>query len=158
MYDSRSFSPSPLSRPSAGEDNHVASRQLVAALLDAWNEHDLERVASFYAPDYEGTDIAQPGPQLGRADIRRTTAYYFRAFPDLHVSQEDLVLARDHAVIAWTWRGTHRGTFMRIPPTGRAVVVRGITILSIQDGLIRRGQRVWDLAGLLRDIGLLPDL
>ena len=133
-------------------------QQLIADLIAAWNSHDVERVAAFYAPDYEETDVAQAKVQRGREGIRRTAALYLRAFPDLQVTLNDLVIDGNRAALIWSWCGTHRGTFMRIPPTGRAVAVRGASFLIIEDGQIRRGARIWDLAGLLRAIGLLPEL
>jgi len=47
---------------------------------------------------------------------------------------------------------------MNIPPTGRAVAVRGTSVLTVEDGKIKRAFRIWDVAGLLRSIGLLPEL
>jgi steroid delta-isomerase-like uncharacterized protein len=61
-------------------------------------------------------------------------------------------------VMAWIARGTQQGTLMNIPPTGRAVEVQGMTLFTVQDGQIARSQSVWDLAGMLRAIGLLPEL
>jgi len=135
-----------------------AHRAIVQNLIDAWNAHDPERIAAFYAPDYVGVDIGQPQPQNGPREIRALTAYYFRAFPDLQIKLDDLVMEGDKAVLIWTWTGTQNGTFMNIPASGRAVVVRGSTALTFQDGLIHRSTRIWDLAGLLRAIGLLPEL
>jgi steroid delta-isomerase-like uncharacterized protein len=132
--------------------------QVADELIAAWNDHDPDRAAALYAADFEGQDVAQVERQHGPRDIHRMTAYYFRAFPDLQVSLLDRVAAGDRVVLVWTWRGTHRATFMRIPPTGRAVTVRGTTILTIKAGLIRNSTRIWDLAGLLRGLGLLPDL
>ena len=33
--------------------------RLVRDLLEAWNDHDVERIKTFYAPDYEGVDVGQ---------------------------------------------------------------------------------------------------
>lgn len=131
---------------------------IVQNLIDAWNAHDPDRIAAFYAPDYVGVDIGQPQPQNGPREIRAITAYYFRAFPDLSIHLDDLIVDGDKAALIWTWTGTQRGTFMRIPATGRAVAIRGSTTLTFKDGLIHRSTRIWDLAGLLRAIGLLPEL
>jgi len=132
--------------------------QFLTEFIQAWNAHDLERVSAFYAEDYEDIDVAQATPQRGRDSMRRKVAYYLRAFPDLCVTL-DRYVAQDHQLaLFWTWSGTHRGTFMNIPPSGRTVTVRGSSLLEVTDGQVRRGWRVWDLAGLLRDLGLLPEL
>ena len=47
---------------------------------------------------------------------------------------------------------------MNIPPTGRKVAVQGVSILTVEEHRITRGVYEWDVAGLLRAIGLLPDL
>jgi hypothetical protein len=47
---------------------------------------------------------------------------------------------------------------MRIPPTGCDIAVRGISVLTVENGKVTRGLYIWDVAGLLRSIGLLPEL
>jgi len=47
---------------------------------------------------------------------------------------------------------------MNIPATGRTVAVLGATFLTVRDGLIAGSETVWDIAGFLRSVGLLPDL
>lgn len=163
MYDSRFFTPPLNPNPLAAGDGQPANgarsaAQVADELIAAWNDHDAERVAACYAPDYVGEDVAQAEPQHGPAEVRRLTAFYFRAFPDLQVSVDSFIVQGDQAVLVWTWRGTHRGTFMRIPPTGRPVTVRGSTIFTLNGGLIRSAVRIWDVAGLLRAVGLLPEL
>lgn len=126
--------------------------------FDAWNAHDVRRVASYYAPDYEEIDVAQAEPRHGPDAVRRYLLYYLRAFPDLRVTLDECVIDGDKVALYWTWCGTHTGTFMHIPPTGRWVKVRGASLITLDDGKIRRAVRIWDLAGLLRSIGLLPEL
>ena len=47
---------------------------------------------------------------------------------------------------------------MHIPPTGLRVSVLGTSLVALHGGKIRRALRIWDLAGLLRDLKLLPEL
>lgn len=145
-----------LDRPQpATRDTHA---RLAQALTDAWNAHDARAVATLYAPDFEGDDIALAEPQHGAEAIRRLTQYYLRAFPDLVVTLDGLAVDGDVVAMIWTLSGTHRNTFMNIPPTGRYTSVRGTTYLTVRDGLVYRATRIWDLAGLLRGMGLLPEL
>jgi steroid delta-isomerase-like uncharacterized protein len=143
------------SAPSAA--NPRSHSELVYALLAAWNDHDLERAVTFYAPDYVGEDVAQLRPQVGPAGRVRVLESYIRAFPDLHFTGE-VVIEGDRAVLIWTMSGTHRGTIMHIPPTGQRVEVRGVSVLDIEDGQFKRGLNIWDTAGLLRALRLLPEL
>jgi steroid delta-isomerase-like uncharacterized protein len=132
--------------------------QLVEDLLEAWNAHDTGRITTFYAPHYEGVDVGEAEPQRGPQAISRSVDRYLRAFPDLRLVEEDVVVQGDRAVVVWTAHGTHGGKLMHIPPTGRKIAVRGISVLTIENGKITHGLYVWDAAGLLRTIGLLPEL
>lgn len=133
-------------------------KQLVDDLIVAWNMHDAARVERCYTPDCEEIDVAAREPQRGSAAIRKLMKYYLRAFPDVHIVIDELLIDGQQAALVWTWQGTHTGRFMNIPPTGRRVKVRGTTVMTVCDGRIHRVVRVWDVAGLLRGIGLLPDL
>jgi steroid delta-isomerase-like uncharacterized protein len=131
--------------------------QIMSKLIEALNAHDLDRVATFYAPDFIGEDIGQANPQHGPRERVSVLAVYIRAFPDLRYTGE--TIAEDNrAAFVWTMHGTHRGTLMRIPPTGRTVEVRGVSLLTFNDGKITHGLNIWDMAGLLRVLGLLPEL
>jgi steroid delta-isomerase-like uncharacterized protein len=134
------------------------SRYLIADLVEAWNSHDVERVAGFYADDFSGVDVAQPAPISGLQGVRQMVSRYVRAFPDLRFEQEDLLFEDGRVVLVWIARGTHGGTLMNIPPTGRKIEVRGVSILRVADNRISAAKHIWDVAGLLRNIGLLPEL
>lgn len=133
---------------------------VAANAVITFNARDLDRAVSVYAPDYEGMDVAHPGPHHGPEGVRQAMAEYLSAFPDLTITQEDLIQTGDRIVQIWTARGTHRGPLMNIPPTGRSVTVRGISVLTMdaETGRVCRGYYLWDVAGLLRSIGLLPEL
>jgi steroid delta-isomerase-like uncharacterized protein len=126
--------------------------------IAAWNAHDIHAVTEYYAPNYEEIDVARTEPMHGSDSVRRTFAYYLRAFPDLTITLDDRLIDGSRVALYWTWTGTHRGTFMNIPPTGHLVKVRGTSLIALENDKIRRGLRIWDLAGLLRDLKLLPEL
>lgn len=127
-------------------------------VVDAWNDHDHERLVALYSPDYEGFDVAQSKPVYGAEALGHLLVRYKNAFPDLHFSVLTMLHHEEQVVMYWKASGTHGGTIMHIPPTGRSFEVRGVSIMVIEQGLVRSGHIIWDLAGLLRSIGLLPDL
>jgi steroid delta-isomerase-like uncharacterized protein len=125
---------------------------------EAWNSHDIEKVISFYSPDYTGDDIGQASLQHGHEGLRALLENYWRAFPDLRFKFISTLAEGNRVVIVWVGEGTHQGTIMNIPPTGHKVRVRGASIMDVENDLIVRGQHIWDLAGMLRHMGLLPEL
>jgi steroid delta-isomerase-like uncharacterized protein len=127
-------------------------------LVAAWNSHDIDQIAVLYDADYRGYDVAQARPQQGIADLHDTFAAYWQAFPDLHVTAEQVVFAGDQLALFWRATGTHRGSFLHIPATGHAVDVRGAAHHILRNDKIVQSLNVWDTAGLLRLLKLLPEL
>jgi steroid delta-isomerase-like uncharacterized protein len=52
--------------------------------------------------------------------------------------------------------GTHKGDFPGMPATGKRFSIRGVTILELEAGRIRRNADYWDAASVMRQVGLLP--
>jgi steroid delta-isomerase-like uncharacterized protein len=133
-------------------------RQIAHDLIAAWNAHDARKVSSFFAEDYVGDDVGIAAPLRGPREVRRYVAYNCLGFPDIHFELHDAICQGNRIALVWTVTGTHRGRVMNIPPTGATVEAKGISVLTFKDGKIVRSLRVWDVAGMLRSIGLLPDL
>jgi steroid delta-isomerase-like uncharacterized protein len=134
------------------------SKLVVTHLLLCWNsrtEHDVVRV---YADNYVGTDLTHRSHLNGAANVARRLARLQQAFPDLHFDGEEAVFEDDRIVLSWSARGTHQGKFFNIPPTGCAVAIHGVSIFRAADGKITHGTHLWDMAALLRQLGLLPEL
>lgn len=128
------------------------------SINQAWNSHDIEQVLGFYSSEYVGEDVGQAFLLRGREGIRAMLENYWKAFPDLEFTVTDTMIQDSRVVIVWMAEGTHQGTIMSIPPTGHRVAVRGVSIIDVEDGLVVRGQYIWDLAGMLRHMRLLPEL
>ena len=63
----------------------------------------------------------------------------------------------DKLFFFWKASGHQRGRLMNIPPTGKFCSFLGSTFLSLKEGKIYRSRRIWDVATMLRQIGLLPE-
>lgn len=132
--------------------------QRVNQLVEAWNSHDLDRVAAQYSPDCAVLDVAIAQPLVGREAVRLMFAGYYAAFPDLHLTPTEIISDGDRIALFWTAQGTHQGPIMQIPASGRAILAQGVNRLVLHKGLVRETATIWDVAGMLRSIGLLPDL
>lgn len=138
---------------------NAAPPQPLSSLIEAWNAHDPDRVSSFYAADFVGVDLSQSQLVLeGAAGLQRLLASAWRAFPDLELIPEEMIVDCDRIAVFWLAQGTHQGRLLNIPPTGRKVEWRGVSWLTWRNDKIAKAAYLWDLAGLLRTLGLLPDL
>lgn len=136
----------------------TANAPLIDHLLQAINAHDPDRIAGFYAADYEGLDVSRAARQHGPHGVREDMDGWFRAFPDLRFVSREVMAQHGRIVLYWTAEGTHQGAFLSVPPTRRHIEVCGFSLLAVQRGKIVRGLHLWDMAGLLRAMKLLPDL
>jgi predicted ester cyclase len=69
-----------------------------------------------------------PIEATGAELVKEVFARLLRAYPDLHITIEDLVEEEDKVVSRNTVTGTHQGEYMGIPPTGKSVTYNEIII------------------------------
>jgi steroid delta-isomerase-like uncharacterized protein len=79
-----------------------------------------------------------------------------RAFPDLHVANDDLIAEDDKVVIRNTVTGTHLGEYRGVPPTGKSVSYNEMFIFRFADGWIAEMWGVVDVYAQLRQLGMIP--
>jgi steroid delta-isomerase-like uncharacterized protein len=80
------------------------------------------------------------------------------AFEHLNVTVEDMVAEGDKVAARFTARGTHKGVFMGLPPTGKSITMTGIEIFRIENGKIAELWGEANLLGLMQQLGILPPL
>jgi steroid delta-isomerase-like uncharacterized protein len=136
------------------EDKALAHRFHV----DIFQGGDLDAADELCAPDFV---IHAPGlpPELQRGPegVKRFAAMLRRGFGDVvEITHEDTIAEGDKVVIRWSSRGTHRGEFLGIPPTGKATTTTGIDIFRVEGGRLAELWQNWDQLGLLQQLGALP--
>ena len=129
--------------------------------LDAWNVHDPEALAELCSEDVEFTDPAI-GTVHGRAAVAGWVRTCDRAFPDYRFEEPEppyLSVDRPKAIVPWRMLGTNTGPIEPpgFAPTGRPMVVDGVDHWWFKDGLVHRYRADYDLNGLLRQLGLVPE-
>ncbi len=106
------------------------------------------------APGY--TARLGSNPAMDFASYQAFSSGFYAGFPDAEHDIEDVLATPDAAVLRFVLRGTHRGNFFGIPASGRSVQIVGHIILRIREGKVLELLGVFDEAGLLRQIGVLP--
>ena len=85
------------------------------------------------------------------------TATFVEAFPDLRLTVEDIFSGEDMVAARVALRGTHRGEFQGIPPTGKEVAFSSIEIDHMVDGKVAEHWVELDQLGLMRQLGAIPE-
>ncbi len=136
------------------EENKALAKRWI---YEVWNKGDLSLIDELIAPDYVLHDPTNPGLR-GRAGIKESIIMYRGAFPDLSFRIEDQIAETDKIVTRYTVQGTHLGSLMGIPATGKQGTLAGIDIYRISDGQIAEEWSSWDTLGLLQRMGLILPL
>jgi steroid delta-isomerase-like uncharacterized protein len=126
--------------------------------LAAENEHRMEETLAALHPDCLFEDLPLNKVYRGRAEAEIYYRTWWDAF-DLKVHGERRIWSDDGAfMIAETWyEGTHQGTFLDHPASGRAVKFPLAVVIPFRDGLMAGERFYYDLMTLLRQIGALPE-
>jgi len=70
-----------------------------------------------------------------------------------------MIASGEYVVTRWHATGTHKGELMGIPATGRrGDGIHGYTVAEYRDAKAVREWVYWDVATLLRQIGVMPAL
>jgi predicted ester cyclase len=89
-------------------------------------------------------------------DFKQMESEAFDAFPDMHVTIDDMVAEGDKVATRVTMTGTHKGEYMGIPPTSKKVTVSGIFIDRYAGGKIVEDHGEYSALDLMRQLGLVP--
>jgi steroid delta-isomerase-like uncharacterized protein len=133
------------------EQNKHIARQFITAFAAA-DTRTLERIVAEHMVDH---NIA-PGQKQGRRGVLDAVAMFRVAFPDLKMTIESLVADEERVSVTGKMSGTHRGALMGVPPTGKSASFAYMDLYAIAHGQIVEVWHVEDLAGMMRQLGLLP--
>ena len=130
------------------EDNKALARR---GFEETLNQRNLTVLDELHVPDF--VYHAASRTIQGREPFKQFMSMLLTAFPDLHVSIEDVIGEGDKVVVRFTARGTHQGDFMGIPSTGKSAAVTGISIIRIANG---KFLEEWANTDLVQQLGVVP--
>jgi steroid delta-isomerase-like uncharacterized protein len=131
------------------------AKAIVQSWVGAFNRQDLDAAYDLLAADYVRHDANLPdvvGPEAEIQFIRGALT----GFPDLQFSVQQLVAENNVVVARLKGRGTHRGEFLGVPPTGRQVSLVSMESFRVADGMLVEQWVVMDVLGLLQQLGAVP--
>jgi steroid delta-isomerase-like uncharacterized protein len=131
------------------------NRALISRYFACLDRHDLERAAALLAPQWQTHGLV-PYP-LSIAEWMQALAALFEAFPDAHFILSDTLADGERVAARHTFAGTHLASFQGLPPTGRRVQIEAIVVARVRDGRLCEQWLSADFAGLLRQLGAIPD-
>ena len=141
---------------------------LVAGLVAAYNEHDAERHASWYAHDA----TVHPAGWTHAVDVTAWISAFtlmLEAFPDLTVHPALVTSGSGVVIMEARLTGTNTGPLYlsdeerlilgtdveRLAPTGRTIDIAGAVVLEIADQRVTAERHYWPVVEPLVQLGLV---
>jgi predicted ester cyclase len=138
-------------------DNVEMNKGIVSRIAtDIWNTGNLAVCDEVMAEDANYYGPHMPEGKGSRKDWRNAIGMYRNAFPDSHVSYDEINSFGDTVAGRWTATGTHTGRLPGIDvPTGKKINITGITIYRFSGGKIVEAWEQLDLLGMWRQLGVI---
>ena len=115
--------------------------EVLQRFLDAFNDHDVDTIMSFFAEDcvFEMPRGPAPGGRrlVGKEQVREGIRSRLDGIPDVHYGDDRHWACGDRGVSEWTIRGTQ--------VDGRRIEVRGCDLFEFTGGKISRKDSFWKI-------------
>ena len=135
------------------EDNKALVRRWFEELF---NEAKLDLADEIVTPDHVSHDPSTPEHLPGPEGERQLVTLVRGAFPDGRMTIEDLVAEGARVAVRWSFRGTNRGDFMGVAPTGNQVEMGTIDLFRVAGGKIAETWTNVDMMTMMRQLGAFP--
>lgn len=128
---------------------------------ELWNARKLDVADQIFSEDCVTHQLRSGVPdeatRRGPQVMKEHVSAWLVSFPDLRFRIEQMIAERDCVVSHLVMEGTHQGTWMGIPPTGRRAQIRMIAIHRVANGKIAEDWVVVESLGFFQQLGVLPD-
>jgi predicted ester cyclase len=131
-------------------ENEATGRQFFAEQDRLRGGPDPDLCAAGYTAQINGFPIMDLDGHHGMA------LGFYGAFPDLRHTIEDVVADDKQVAVRFRITGTHLGEFMGHPATTKPIDVVATVLLRVHNGKVTSLKGVFDLQGLLQQIGATP--
>lgn len=121
--------------------------------LAIWNDGNLDFVDELYAPDFVWHVVDIDEDVVGVVAFKELVTSFRTAFPDFHVTFDEVLVAGEKTVIRWTMTGTNTGPFQDLPPSGQPVRLHGVAISRSVDGKTAEVWQYYNQLSMLQQMG-----
>lgn len=135
------------------EHNELVARRIAEELFNQGNLSAADELIAPHAVDHNeppGTDC--------REHFKRVATMLRSAFPDLHMSIEDVIAEEEKIALRITISGTHSGSgaFAGLPPSGKRFQVQQMRFSRFSGGQMTENWAVIDMFAWMQQLGALP--
>jgi steroid delta-isomerase-like uncharacterized protein len=135
---------------------------IIRFVEELWNQRRLEIADDLFDKDCQTFQLQSGAPATaaprGPEIIKEHISDWLSGFPDLTFTIEQMIAEGDRVSSLLTVDGTHTGSWQGIPPSGKRINIRMMTIHRIQNGKIIEDWVIVESLGFCQQLGIVPDL
>ena len=133
------------------EENKAVVRRFFEELLST---DDIAVADELLSPGFRFYFAGSPDP-MNLESYKEFLVARRAAFPDRRFVVEDMIAEGDKVSVRFTMRGTHKGEFRGIAPSGKEVTMTGIDTIRLSDGKMVEDRVEVDQLGMMRQLGVI---
>ncbi len=130
-----------------------AARTIMIQNVEVYNTGNTRLAEAIIAPDYVGHYSARPEAVLGLENFKEWVKTNRAAYSDFMVGIDDIIVEENMVCLQWTVTGTNDGPRGDLPPTGKRILIKGLTLARLVDGKIAEEWITWDMLDMNRQLG-----
>jgi hypothetical protein len=129
-----------------------AQNSLVQKWINGWNSRTPQILVSDFTPDGYYEDVPSGLKKRGSKQISELHKHFHDVVGGLYVKLVAAHVERDHGTIEWIFGGTDIGMWK----TRKPFSVPGVSVIDVKNGLISRDLDYYDMATVMKQVGVLP--
>ena len=131
-----------------------ANERILRRMFDeVWNGRNAAVIDEIVAADLLCYGLPDPDAiARGPEGLKQVLQLFLGAFPDLHITIDDLIASGDRVAARWHSTGTHLGDHLGFPATGKPANLSGATICVLRDGKIKEAWNLMDMGHLFESL------
>ena len=139
------------------QTNKATCRRFVQQIF---NDGELSRIRDFVAADAWNHEVGDtPAPSGSSPEQFASLVKVYRdAFPDLRFEIQNQIAEDNRVVTCLRMKGTQENSLLGLPSHGKSMDVDGIRIDRFVGDKIAESWFQWDSVGMLRQLGVFPNL
>ena len=127
------------------------NKAIIRRYTEACNKQSLTLLEELVAPDYVHSALQLRGWE----EYKQLETMLWKAFPDLHETNEDFIAEGDKVCYRIKLMGTHKGEYCGLAPTGKKFTITGVSIKRIVKGKIVESWAVYDFLDFYKQLGVI---
>ena len=138
--------------------NELKINNILDNYIEAWNEHNIKKIDSFYAKDVTWYDLGYDYTTKGKKEVSKAITDAFLGYvPNMYWNKSgDIFISGNTIIYEWVYGGTYNGKWGDIAVKNKEFQIKGMSSTTInQNGKIVAHKDYYDIHSFKKQLGLV---